>query len=67
MTVQLVFDDNKLLQEAQNIGQHQTESEAVMAALREYVQRRKQLQIVELFGEIEYEPGYAPKAQRKVG
>lgn len=63
MMVQLSIDD-KLLHEAQHMGQHQTETEAVMAALREYVQRRKQLQIVELFGEIEYEPEYDYKVQR---
>jgi hypothetical protein len=36
----------------------------VEEALQEYVQRRKQLKIIELFGTIEYEDDYDYKQQR---
>ena len=42
--------DDKLLAEAQRVGRHKTKKETVSAALSEYVARRKQLRILELFG-----------------
>jgi Arc/MetJ family transcription regulator len=59
-----VIIDDELIREVQRVGKHQTEQEAVDEALQEYIARRKQLQILELFGTIEYEKKYAHKAQR---
>lgn len=57
--------DDSLIQEAQMISQ-QTSKQAVVAdALREYIARRKQLQILDLFGTIEYETDYDYKEQRQ--
>ncbi len=56
--------DNQLIQEALKFGGHRTKSEVVEVALQEYVQRRKQLKITELFGTIEYEDDYDYKPQR---
>ena len=50
--------DDKLLAEAQRVGHHKTKKETVSAALSEYVARRKQLKILELFGTIDYDPDY---------
>jgi len=50
--------DDKLLAEAQRVGHHKTKKETVSAALSEYVARRKQLRILELFGTIDYDPDY---------
>ena len=63
MATNLEIDD-KLIQEALKIGGHQTKSAVVEAALQEYVQRRKQLEITELFGIIEYDEDYDYKQQR---
>ena len=57
----LALDDN-LIEEARQIGRHRTKKEAVTAALKEYVQRRRQQRILELAGQIEYEPGLRPQA-----
>lgn len=57
--------DNKLIQEALKLGGHRTKRAVVEEALQEYVQRRKQLTITELFGTIEYEDGYDYKQQRR--
>ncbi|WP_220452261.1 type II toxin-antitoxin system VapB family antitoxin [Calidithermus roseus] len=46
-------------------GGYQTKRAVVEQALREYVQRRKQLKIVELFGTIEYDDDYDYKEQRR--
>jgi len=57
--------DPKLVEEARRIGGHQTKKDAVTVALEEYVRRRKQLEVLELFGTIEYEPGYDYKSERQ--
>lgn len=56
--------DDKLLKEAQKIGGHQTKKATVNDALREYIQRRKQTRIIELFGTIDFDPDYDPKKAR---
>lgn len=56
--------DNELIQEALKLGGHRTKRAVVEEALQEYVQRRKQLTITELFGTIEYEDDYDYKQQR---
>lgn len=57
--------DNELIKEALKLGGHRTKRAVVEEALQEYVQRRKQLTITELFGTIEYEDGYDYKQQRR--
>ena len=37
----------------------------VTEALEEYIQRRRQMQITELFGAVEYDEGYDYKEQRR--
>jgi Arc/MetJ family transcription regulator len=56
--------NNDLIQEALKLSGHRTKRAVVEAALQEYVQRRKQLAIIELFGTIEYEDDYDYKQQR---
>ena len=56
--------DNELIQEALRLGSHRTKRAVVEEALMEYVQRRKQLKVVELFGTIEYDENYDYKKQR---
>jgi Arc/MetJ family transcription regulator len=57
--------DDKLLQEALHLGGHRTKKATVNEALKEYVQRRKQLKILDLFGQIDYDPDYDYKEQRR--
>jgi hypothetical protein len=64
MPTNLALDD-KLIDEARRIGKHKTKKEAVTVALKEYVQRRKQLKILDLFGTIDYDPNYDYKAERR--
>jgi len=54
-----------LLTAAVEAGGHKTKRAAVEEALREYVNRRKQRKVVELFGEIEYDEAYDYKEARK--
>lgn len=57
--------DETLLQEALALSNHPTATALIEAALREYIQRCKQLQIMELFGTIDYEENYEYKQQRQ--
>ncbi|PIG90587.1 type II toxin-antitoxin system VapB family antitoxin [Gloeocapsopsis sp. IPPAS B-1203] len=64
MTTNLEIDQT-LIQEALTLGGHRTEKAVVEAALQEYIQRRKQLKVLELFGTIDYDPDYDYKQQRR--
>jgi Arc/MetJ family transcription regulator len=57
--------DDKLLAEALKLGGQKTKKATVTEALQEYVQRRKQLQILELVGKIDYDPKYNYKKLRR--
>ncbi len=64
MPTNLAIDD-RLIEEARQIGHHGTKREAVNAALDEYIRRRKQLKILDLFGTIDYREDYDYKANRR--
>jgi Arc/MetJ family transcription regulator len=57
--------DDRLLAEAQKVGQHRTKKETVTAALSEYIARRKQRALLSLFGKIDYDSRYDYKRERK--
>jgi Arc/MetJ family transcription regulator len=64
MPTNLAIDD-KLIEDARRIGKHRTKREAVNEALREYVQHRKQLEVLDLFHAVDLDPSYDYKKQRK--
>jgi len=57
--------DPKLLEEAHRIGGHRTKKATVTEALREYILRRKQQRVMDLFGTIDYDADYDYKDQRR--
>lgn len=63
MPTNLAIDD-RLLEEALRVGGHRTKKATVTEALREYVQRRRQADILKLFGRIDYDPKFDYKKQR---
>jgi Arc/MetJ family transcription regulator len=58
--------DEALVRKAMRMGGSRTKRGAVHEALVEYVARREQIKVLELFGTVEYDPGYDYKAQRRV-
>jgi Arc/MetJ family transcription regulator len=64
MATNLALDDS-LIEEARKVGGHKTKKEAVTAALQEYVQRRRQMEIFKLAGTIDYDPKCDYKAERR--
>jgi len=57
MATNLAIDD-ELINEARRVGKHKTKKEAVTAALDEYIRRRRQLEILDHFGTIDFDPEY---------
>jgi hypothetical protein len=63
MPTNLALDDS-LIEEAVHAGNHKTKKEAVTAALQEYVQARKRLEILGWVGKVDYYEDYEPKRLR---
>jgi hypothetical protein len=64
MATNLALDD-RLLEEALRVGGRRTKKETVTEALVEFIQRRKQTRIRDLFGTVDYDPKYDYKKQRR--
>jgi Arc/MetJ family transcription regulator len=64
MPTNLALDD-QLIEAARRAGKHKTKKEAVTAALDEYVRKRKQMRILEVFGTLAVDPAYDYKAERQ--
>jgi Arc/MetJ family transcription regulator len=56
--------DQRLLEDAQRAGNLKTKKDTVNEALREFIQRRKQAEILKLFGTVDFDPDYDHKRGR---
>ena len=52
------------MKDALEVSDHKTKKAVVNEALEEYVRRRKQVRIIDLFGKIRFDPEYDYKTQR---
>ena len=57
--------DDKLLNRALKVGGKKTKKDTVNEALREFIVKREQKKVLELFGTVEYFDDYAPKKYRR--
>ena len=64
MATNLAIDD-KLIEEARQLGKQKTKKAVVTEALEEYIQRHRQVEIIDLFHTIDIDPEYDYKEQRK--
>ncbi|MGR3292928.1 MAG: type II toxin-antitoxin system VapB family antitoxin [Candidatus Scalindua sp.] len=64
MATNLAIDD-KLIIKAQKVGHHKTKKEAVTTALKEYIAHKKQLEVLDLFGSIEFDKNFDYKKARE--
>jgi Arc/MetJ family transcription regulator len=64
MPTNLAIDD-QLLGQALAVGGHRTKRQTVNEALREFIQRRKRLELLKLVGKVEYDPRYDYKRERR--
>lgn len=65
MATNLALDD-QLITEALVLGKQKTKKAVVTEALEEYVNRRKQLNMINLFNSIDYDESFDYKEQRKI-
>ena len=66
MATNLALDD-RLIEEAVEIGHHPSKKAAVTAALKEYVKARRRLKILDWMGRVEYYDDYDHKNLRRTG
>ena len=64
MATNLAIDEN-LLNDALKVGGHSTKKATVTEALQEYIARRRQIRAINLFGKIDFDPGYDYKKYRR--
>ncbi len=64
MATNLALDD-RLIEEAVEIGHHPSKKAAVTAALKEYVKARRRLNILDWMGRVEYYDDYDHKNLRQ--
>ncbi len=64
MRTNIVLDDS-LVKEALKISRMKTKKELVNQALKEFVENRKRLNLMDLFGKIEFAKNYNYKALRE--
>lgn len=64
MATNLAIDD-QLINAAVKLGDHPSKKAAVTAALKEYIQHHRQQEILSIFGQIEYDPKYNYKKERR--
>jgi Arc/MetJ family transcription regulator len=57
--------DDKLIERAVKLGKHKTKRAAVTQALKEYVEHLEQQKLLALFGNVDYDPEFDYKKQRK--
>jgi hypothetical protein len=57
--------NKKFLKTARRLGNHHSNVETVNAALQEYIRRKKQTRILDLFGKVDFDPTYDYKAERR--
>lgn len=63
MATNLQLDD-RLIKEAVTLGNHRTKKAAVTQALADYIRHLRQERILDLFGKMDFDPGYNYKRQR---
>ena len=64
MRTNIVLDD-RLVKEALKLTRMKTKKELVNQALKEFVENRKRLNLMDLFGKIEFAKNYNYKALRE--
>ena len=64
MASNIDFDQN-LLSEVKELGGFKYKKDALNAALKEYVERHKQMKIISLFGTVDYDEDYDYKKGRR--
>ena len=64
-TINTQLFDPELLEQAKQLGGHQTEQETLNEALKEYIRWRKQIEAIQHFGTIDFEPEFLAEMEKR--
>lgn len=64
MPTNLALDDT-LITTAQKLGNYRTKKEAVTAALQYFIAQKRRMELLDLFGSIDFDGSYDYKRRRK--
>ncbi len=65
MTINTQLADKDLLEQAKQLGEHQTKQETINEALKEYIRWRKQIEAIQDFGTIDFDPAFLAEMERR--
>ncbi len=57
--------DKELLEQAKQLGGHKTQQETINEALKEYIRWRKQIEAIQHFGTIDFDPEFLAEMDRR--
>jgi cell fate (sporulation/competence/biofilm development) regulator YlbF (YheA/YmcA/DUF963 family) len=57
--------DPNLLEQAKQLGGHQTEQETLNEALKEYIRWRKQIEAIQNFGTVDFDPAFLAEMEQR--
>ncbi|MDM8566658.1 type II toxin-antitoxin system VapB family antitoxin [Candidatus Halobeggiatoa sp. HSG11] len=58
--------DDELIKETMNLSQKNSKKEAILTALKEYINYKKRMEVTNIFGIVDYDSDYDYKEQRKI-
>jgi len=64
-TINTQLADKDLLEQAKQFGGHKTKRETINEALKEYIRWRKQIDAIQHFGTIDFEPEFLAEMDRR--
>lgn len=57
--------DDELIDKARELGGFKTKKETVNAALNEFIEHRKRLEVIKAFGTVDFDENYDYKEERR--
>jgi sulfite reductase alpha subunit-like flavoprotein len=64
-TINTQLADKDLLEQAKQLGGHKTKQETINEALKEYIRWRKQIDTIQHFGTIDFEPEFLAEMAKR--
>jgi len=64
-TINTQMADQELLEQAKQLGGHKTKRETMNEALKEYIRWRKQIEAIQHFGTVDFDPAFLAEMDRR--
>ncbi|MDM8568717.1 type II toxin-antitoxin system VapB family antitoxin [Thiotrichales bacterium HSG1] len=63
--INIQLTDEDLLEQAKQLGGHKTQQETIHEALKEYIRWRKQMESIQHFGTIDFDPEFLAEIEQR--